>query len=87
MRDIAALLFGSEPDEPHEPHVAREPHMAREPRELREPREACLPGDLGIFDDVPSPDAEWCRTAPGGGTLEWLGLGHRARGRIRHSRW
>jgi hypothetical protein len=59
MRDIAALLFGSEPGEQREP---------------REPREACLPGRPDTIDGPPLPTGDWCQTQPGRGTLEWLGL-------------
>jgi hypothetical protein len=71
MRNIAALLFGAEPGaEPGEPHALRDP---------REPREECVPG----WDDAPAPTGDWCKTPPGRGTLEWLGLTLRSGGRAR----
>jgi hypothetical protein len=78
MRDIAALLFGTEPGEPgargdpHEPRELREPHERRE--EAREAREACVPGDARGWDSPPAPAGDWCQSSPGRGTLEWLGL-------------
>jgi hypothetical protein len=66
MRDIAALVFGSEPGEPREPH---------------EPREACLPQDPGTFDGPPRPTGDWCQTPPGRGTLGWPRRTLRAKGR------
>ena len=62
-----ALLFGTEPGEPR-----------RQP-EPREPREACVPG----WDSPPAPAGDWCKTSPGRGTLEWLGLTFRSGGRAR----
>jgi hypothetical protein len=71
MRDIAALLFGSEPGTRGKPPEPPEP---RKPRNPRDSREACLPGPPDTVDGPPLPAGDWCRTPPGRGTLEWLGF-------------
>jgi hypothetical protein len=77
MRDIAALLFGTDLAEPRE---AREAHG---PRQAHGPREACVPGDARGWDDPPAPAGDWCQTSPGQGTLDWLGLTRRRDRRTR----
>jgi hypothetical protein len=77
MRDIAAMLFGTESAEPAEPAGTREPRRLRElrePHEAREAREACVPGNARGWDNPPTPTGDWCQSSPGRGTLEWLGL-------------
>jgi hypothetical protein len=69
MRDIAALVFGSEPAEPR---ALREPGPPREP--------SATP-DARICDGQPAPSGDWCQTAPGDATLAWFALTLGARNR------
>jgi hypothetical protein len=75
MRDIAALVFGSEPAEPRAPRE----HAA--PREHGAAREPFAPRDEHLCDGPPAPSGDWCQTTPGHATLGWfaLTLGARAR--------
>jgi hypothetical protein len=96
MRDIAALLFGTElfgtdsagprgARGPREGREGREGRDARQGRGPRRAREACVPGpgDTRGWDRPPVPTGDWCQTSPGEGTLEWLGLTFGPRGRTR----
>jgi hypothetical protein len=84
MRDIAALVFGSEPAgprAPREPREPRAPRALRAPRAPRSPREQSATRDARICDGQPAPSGDWCQTTPGHAALEWfaftLGAGNR----------